>query len=214
MDRLPVPAVLGVPLFIFPPQECHLHATRDDDQEAGAATDPHAFAVIRAFAFGEDVGAQHRTALTSGGQDGQGHEPLALGRVGVAHPGEDHGDADEDQDRQEQAKVPRAHARRGAQDDVTHGRQEGGDDDKGAPVADPVRPPGAAADGEEAKHVGGRGQAVGLDGAEGPHLRDDGRDEEGEGREADVAAKVHERREVRCMVFLKSHCQEFFSFQN
>lgn len=56
----------------------------------------------------------------------------------------------------------------------------------------------AGDDDDEAEHIAGCAEAVGLDAGEGAHFGDDGWDEEGKRGEADVAAKVLERRQVAC----------------
>lgn len=199
MDDVPLLAILLIALPIGAGQDDHLHARGDDDQQTGAARDPHALAVVGPVTLGEDVRSQDGTTLAAGGEDGQGGGALRVGGVGVADPGEGHGDADEDEHGEEEAKVAWADARRGAQDDVADGGEERRDRDKGAPVADPVGQERRPVDRQEAEHVRRRREPVALDRAERPHFADDRRHEERQRREAHVAAKVHQRREVGCV---------------
>lgn len=152
-DGVSVAAVLAIPDAILARQNSHLHTRGDDDEQTGAARDPHALVVIRGIRLRKDIGAQDRPALAAGGEDGEPRGARGIRRVAVGHPGQRHGDRDEDQDGQKQAKVPRAHGRGGDEHNVPDGGEQRRDRDKGPSHADAVGEIGRAADGQETQHI-------------------------------------------------------------
>lgn len=57
IDRIAVTPEFLVSPPILPPQQPHLAASQDDDDQARPARHPHALAVVRLVLHGEDVGA-------------------------------------------------------------------------------------------------------------------------------------------------------------
>ena len=84
---------------------------------------------------------------------------------------------------------------RGCEQDVTECADQGEEDDGDAALLGAVCDVGGCDDEEEGDEVGGRGEALGVDGGE-AHFGEDGREEDGEGGEGDVAGEVHQRCEV------------------
>lgn len=138
VHRIPIAAVLLISPPILPPQQPHLTATQDNDDQARPARNPHALAVVRLVRHGEDIGTQDGSTLTTRGQDGQRTRPLGVCRVRVPDPGEDEGHGDEDLHGQEEPEVPGRDGRLGPQDYVADGSDEGGADDERPAHVDPV----------------------------------------------------------------------------
>lgn len=114
----------------------------------------------------------------------------------VAHPSNHNGDGHKDLRGEEETKVSYADGRLCREQDVSYGCYDGCADDERSTQPDAIGDEGAGDNGYPAYDVGRRAEAVGLDLREGAHFRNDGRHEEREGAETDVAAKVHEGGEV------------------
>lgn len=174
---------------------------------------------------------QQRPTLAHRSQNGIPARALTLRGVDIRRPRQQQRHRRKHQNAQEDAEVARADGRGRGLDDEADGRKPGRQRDEGPAHLESVRQPADADDVEEAEEVGRGGEAVGLHVGEGAEVGDDGRDEEGEAGEGDVAgravsrvvllgsfgdwqiapAKVHDARDEGLGVF--QAVEEFFGAQ-
>jgi hypothetical protein len=189
-------AIFTIPALVLAPQQEHLQGTGHDHDDHGTKGHPHASTVVRGVTRRKHAGAQDRTALAAGGEDGQSGAAFRVRGVRVADPCEDHGDADETHDGEEEAEVAWPDARGGCEDDVADGSDESAAYREGTTQVKTIGDEGTGDNRDPAREVRRRTETVGLDRRERAHLGDDGRNEQGKGSETSVDTEVHQGREV------------------
>jgi len=85
------------------------------------------------------------------------------------------------------------------EEDVTDAANAGEEDQRVATLLDAVGDPGREDGDQERKEVRWCGEALGVDGSK-AHLVEDRRQENGQRRETDVAAEVHELSANQCLI--------------
>lgn len=109
----------------------------------------------------------------------------------IQDPGQDIAYARKDASRSKiDAKIPRSRSGRGCQQDVAGCANQGHDDYCDTALLGPIGIPGGEDYEEEGDEIRGGGEALGVYGGE-THFGEDGREEDGEGGEGDVAGEVH-----------------------
>jgi hypothetical protein len=193
MHSLSILPIFLIAHSIFGSKYRHLYQRPNHNEQARPTRDPHPLPIIRLISEGENVSAKHRTALPARGQERKSTGSFGVCGMGVGDPGEDQGGGGEDDGGEHDAEVADAYAGARCEADVADCGGHGGGCDEGATDAETVGDIGCGDHNYEGEDVGRRAEAVGLNGGEGAHFGDDGGNEEREGREADIAAEVHDR---------------------